>query len=254
MRSVVMSSAPVEAARKVGEIFAPLFEQVDGWRRTVEELPSAVAGSPGALDDAVAAFALPALRGGSGLIAGAGLICTPALLPGPGWHVAWWLFDGPGKEPRRLPSGAPGSDQLRDYSAMEWWRVPVRTAARHLTGPYVDYVCVNDYVLTVTTPVLRSGEVTGVVGADLLVDRLDRLVLPLLLPLGAPCTLVNATARVMTSTDARREPGSLLRMDGLTEALLPLRQDSAASLDVELGDEARVLSCGATSLAVVVGR
>ncbi len=35
---------------------------------------------------------------------------------------------------------------------------PERTGTRHLTGPYVDYLCTDDYTVTVTTPVTLDGE------------------------------------------------------------------------------------------------
>ena len=47
---------------------------------------------------------------------------------------------------------------------------------------------------------------------------------------GHPCTLVNASGRIVASTDARRETGSLLRLDGLADALAPLR-DAVAVTD-----------------------
>ena len=37
---------------------------------------------------------------------------------------------------------------------------------RHLTGPYVDYVCTDDYTITITTPVRVAGRLVGVVGTD----------------------------------------------------------------------------------------
>lgn len=254
MKALVQGRAPLEAARQVGGTLTPLFDQVDAWQRQLQQRLDEVSASAGVLDAEVADFALPALSEPSGLASGIGFVGAPGLLVGEGWHVAWWWLAGQAKEPRRLSTATPGGDQLRDYSAMEWWRVPSRTAARHLSGPYVDYVCVNDYVLTITAPVLRAGTVVGVVGADLLVDRLERQLLPLLTPISAPCTLVNSSARVVTSTDARREPGSVLRSDALAEALLLMRQDASAPLDVEFEEGARVLSCGSSSLALVIGR
>ncbi|HEY9324587.1 MAG TPA: hypothetical protein VIP50_06635, partial [Agromyces sp.] len=63
-----------------------------------------------------------------------------------------------------------------------------------------------------------------------------------------PATLVNASGRVVTSTDARREPGSILRADGLADALR-----SASPTPVRLAGGASVLACGDTSLALVFG-
>ena len=71
--------------------------------------------------------------------------------------------------------------------------------------------------------------------------------------LDARATVVNASARVVTSTDSRHEPGDILRFEGLAEVLSPLREQSPSAVDAVLPGGARVLSCGASSLALVVG-
>ena len=115
----------------------------------------------------------------------------------------------------------PDSEQFRDYTTLEWWRVPARTGTRHLTGPYVDYLCTDDYTVTITTPVRVEDEMAGLVGTDLYVARLEEVLLPVIRESGHPCTLVNASGRIVASTDARRATGALLRLDGLAEALAP---------------------------------
>ena len=159
---------------------------------------------------------------------------------------------GPGI--RRLATiDDPSNDQFRDYTTLEWWRFPARTGARHLTGPYVDYVCTDDYTVTITTPVTVGGQLSGVVGMDVLVDRLERELLPLLRAAGVPIAVVNASGRIVTSTDSRREPGSMLRLEGLDDALAPLRAPEPMSVSRRLPGGAEVVACGDTSLALVVG-
>jgi hypothetical protein len=241
---------------------------------------------PGAasLDAAVEQFAVPAVSGG-GLITGAGFVCAPGLLADAPWHLSWWLSVPP-HGARRLPSAPdPSSEMFRDYTALEWWRVPLRTGTRHLTGPYVDYVCTVDYAVTITVPVYATrsrfrvvvdpavndshgsaagASMLGVVGVDALVDSLERELSPVLRECAAahaatgPATaaVVNGSGRVVTATDARREPGSILRLDGLLDALAPLRDLDArgqAPVDVTTATGVRVLSCGDTSLALVIG-
>ena len=169
---------------------------------------------------------MPALAA-DGLITGAGFVAAPGLLSDAHWHLAWWL-GGAGGIRRLATIDDPSNDQFRDYTTLEWWRFPARTGARHLTGPYVDYVCTDDYTVTITTPVVVGGQLLGVVGMDVLVDRLERELLPLLRASGASIAVVNASGRVVTSTDSRREPGSMLRLDGLDDALAPLREPRAA--------------------------
>ena len=88
----------------------------------------------------------------------------------------------------------------------------------------------------------------GVVGADVLVDRLERELLPAMRTGSSPATLVNASGRVVTSTDARREPGSILRVEGLTDAIRRV-----PTTPIALAGGLAVLACGDTSLALVTG-
>ena len=70
---------------------------------------------------------------------------------------------------------------------------------------------------------------------------------------GVPIAVVNASGRIVTSTDSRREPGSMLRLEGLDDALAPLREPEPPSGRRRLPGGAEVIACGDTSLALVVG-
>lgn len=238
-----------DVAAHVATTIDGIFATIDGWRALLEDrLTTDAALTARRVDPLVEDFAASAVGGGT-LLTGAGFVSTPGTLSDAEWHLAWWL-GGPGTSPRRLETiDDPAHDQFRDYTTLEWWRVPAATGARHLTGPYVDYVCTDDYTITITTPVMVRGRMVGVVGADALVDRLERTLLPVLRSGHAPATVVNASGRVVTSTDARREPGSILRLPGLTDALTSLARSGAAPV----GGGAGVLACGDTTLALVVG-
>lgn len=246
----ITAAGPSVAAAHIAATFDDVFAMIDDWNSELSRhLLSSATPTASDLDALVESFALPAVTG-QGLITGAGFVCAPGLLADATWHLAWWLADPAG--PRRLATvDDPSSDQFRDYTALEWWRIPAHSGRRHLTGPYVDYVCTDDYTITVTVPVLAESRMLGVVGVDLLVDQLERELLPLLRTTGATTTLVNSSGRVVTASDARREPGSILRLDGLTEALKPLH-DEIGGVDAISPAGYRVVSCGETSLALVI--
>ncbi|WP_243075842.1 cache domain-containing protein [Microbacterium sp. SS28] len=247
MNTVVTHPAVAMAAR-VAETIDGIFATIDGWRDHLEAvLGDGLELTATALDPVVEQFAVPAVTNDT-LLTGAGFVAAPGILADARWHLAWWLRDA--AAPRRLATiDDPGHEQFRDYTALEWWRVPARTSARHLTGPYVDYVCTDDYAVTITTPVRLGGEMVGLVGIDALVDRLEHELLPVLRAGGDDTTLVNASGRVVTSTDASREPGSILRLEGLADAVASGR---AAASVVTLPGGAAVLTCGDTSLTLVL--
>lgn len=240
--------SPYAVATQVSRTIDAVSLVVDEWRDRLAELLAAERHPDAAtLDDAVAAFAVPAVESG-GLMTGAGFVAAPGLLSDAHWHLAWWLAGSDG--PRRLATvDDPSSDQFRDYTALEWWRFPARTGTRHLTGPYVDYVCTDDYTVTITTPVSLDGELLGVAGTDLLVDRLERELLPIMRSGEVASTLVNASGRIVTSTDPAREPGSILRMEGMSAALGRRASDTDAVLPAGVG----ITACGDSSLFLVTG-
>jgi len=249
--TTIATRSPADVAIRVAETIDGIFAMIDGWRDLLEHrLAAADALTAETVDTIAETFAVPTVSGET-LLTGAGFVAAPGALQDAEWHLAWWLgTSGSPHGARRLATiDDPSHEQFRDYTALEWWRVPATTGARHLTGPYVDYVCTDDYTVTITTPVVREGRMVGVVGADALVDRLERVLLPVLRAGSTPATLVNASCRVVTSTDARREPGSMLRDDGLATAVKAL-----SSTPVTLPGGASVLACGDTSLALVVGR
>lgn len=275
MTATVVTDADI--ARRVASTIDPVFAMIDGWRDAVEaRLARAGAATAAALDPVIAELVSPELERDGGLITGAGFVAAPGFLPDAPWHLAWWLSGANTFRPapdgglRRLETvDDPESEQFRDYTTLEWWRVPARTGGRHLTGPYVDYLCTDDYTVTITTPVRAGGteaEMVGLVGTDLYVARLEQVLLPVLRDSGRACTLVNASGRIVASTDSRRATGALLRLDGLAEALAPLRgreagpgasdasheASRASDAAARLPGGAAVVPCGDTSLALVV--
>ena len=249
--------APAAIADFIAETIDPVFATLDAWRDILEnELGRHEEPTAAFVDPIISALVHPALQG-PGLITGAGFVATPGYLVDAQWHLAWWLAGdgsrGPGGVRRLEAVSDPDSEDFRDYTGLEWWRVPARTGSRHLTGPYVDYVCTDDYTITVTTPVRVDGEMVGVVGTDAYAARIEQELRRFIRGAGAPCIVVNASGRIVTATESRREPGSMLRIDGLSEALAPLREPNPVPVATMLPGGQTVLACGDTSLAVVMG-
>jgi hypothetical protein len=204
----------------IDRTFGGVFELIDSWRTLIEAYVDQQDGSPAVddLDRVVESITVPALSVDGALVIGAGFVAVPGFLADAEWHLAWWLghantFGLGSADPtiRRLVAEEnPASDSFRDYTTLEWWRVPTTTGARHITGPYVDYLCTDDYTLTLTVPAYNGARLIGVVGADLYVNDVERALLAHLRGL-EPATIVNASGRVVASTDPHRPTGSLLR-------------------------------------------
>ena len=146
------------------------------------------------------------------LITGAGFVAAPGCLADAQWHLAWWLRRRAAARGGSRPIDDPGPSSSATTRRSSGGACPrARGAPPH--GTYVDYVCTDDYAVTITTPVRLGGEMVGLVGIDALVDRLEHELLPVLRAGGThDSDRQRRPGRVVTSTDARREPGSMLRL------------------------------------------
>ncbi len=139
---------------------------------------------------------------------GAGFIAALDSLADARSHLAWWQ----GADRAKLVLASQSvNKELIDYSELEWYRVPQSTGHPHVAGPYVDYLCSDEYTITVAAPVDLDGEFAGVAGLDVLIDQVERDLLPRLRAFGDDISIVNGVGRVLLSTSARRETGDSIR-------------------------------------------
>lgn len=155
------------------------------------------------------------LTGTDRLLVGAGYVAAPDVLTDAPYWLEWWTSseDADGaRGPQRLDVVVdPAAEDFRDYTTLPWFAVPRSTGARHVTGPYVDYLCTDEYTLTFTVPVEAQGRFAGVVGADVYVRHVEMRTMAEIDALPGTVTLVNAQGRVLVSNDGSLDSGSLVR-------------------------------------------
>ncbi len=192
---------------EVDDFFDGVFAPLEAWLpRLQAQLKSRLAqgGITGAQlvalteDDADAVLSTP-----NRPIYGAGYCATETIVI-EGNPLAWW--QGPDRSLLASSTFGPGQAAI-DLHRLEWYRVPAETLARHIAGPFVDYLCSNEITVTVSLPVMLNGEFSGVVCADVLIASLEQLLLPAVARLGAAAVLVNASGRVVVSADPDYETG-----------------------------------------------
>lgn len=141
------------------------------------------------------------------LFAGAGFVAAAGLLGPDRSYIAWWQGD----DMERVDALANFSPQSMDrYMRAEWFRIPVGTGKPHVTGPYIDLLCTDEYVLTFTHPVERGGEVAGVVGLDVTAQTFERAGLASLRRVGPTAVLVNAGGRSVISASLAVDAGDVV--------------------------------------------
>ncbi|MBO0979573.1 cache domain-containing protein [Microbacterium sp. SD291] len=158
---------------------------------------------------------------------GAGFIAAIDLLADAHSHLAWW--QGEDRRQLVLASQSVNKENI-DYSALEWYRVPMTSGEPHVAGPYVDYLCSDEYTITIAVPAEIGGELIGVAGLDLLVAAVEKELTPRFAALGHQVTLTNGVGRVVVSTDPRCATGDSVR--GSRLAGLPRVACPGVALDV----------------------
>ncbi|GAB3280140.1 cache domain-containing protein [Kineosporia babensis] len=196
-------------ARDVSGLFEGLFVALEDMRECLAGLfalgPAPAQAVVGVLQERARA------RLDAGLVLGCGFVSAKDALADRSLYLAWWQ----GERRQFLgEAGAPDADVL-DYTRREWFRVPEQTRRRHVTGPYVDYICTDEYVVTLSVPVVVQERMLGIVGADTLVETLEEVLLEGLGAAGA--TLVSGHGRVIASADHRLAAGKLINLDACRE-------------------------------------
>jgi hypothetical protein len=164
-----------------------------------------------------------ALLGAPGQFAvGLGLIVAPRAGNDFRRRLHWWQVDPAADRLVALdPDLRSSSLGFYDYTAADWFAVPLRTGRRHVVGPYVDVHGTGRYVLTLTEPVVSDGEFLGVVGADVPVPRFESHLLRVLASVDAPFVVVNDEDRVVLSTSPGAMVGDRLAADTGPAAPVP---------------------------------
>lgn len=162
--------------------------------------------------DGVVELVGPVLEDPVGRVQGAGFVAATDALADSRWWLEWFMLRN-GSAERLLVDTDPRGENFFDYQSLPWFDVPQRTAHRHVTGPYVDYLCTDDYTLTFTVPVLVRDRFVGVAGADVRVFTFEKAILPCLRATHRKIAIVNDQGRVVLSNSARHVSGTLLRAE-----------------------------------------
>lgn len=219
------------AASIVQDYFSTPIRALLSWVSPLaEQLAAVERGGPltrSKLDALVEPYALETLSLPGVPVYGAGFIAAIDLLSDAHSHLAWW--QGEDRRQLVLASQSVNKENI-DYSALEWYRVPMSTGDPHVAGPYVDYLCSDEYTITIAAPAEVDGRRIGVAGLDLLVAAVERELTPRFAALGHEVTLTNGVGRVVVSTDPRCATGDSVRGGRL--ATLPRLACEGVALDV----------------------
>ncbi|WP_323960160.1 hypothetical protein GC088_01505 [Arthrobacter sp. JZ12] len=252
--------AEADPHAEVSRFFQEILREVSSWTPVLSGLFRDPAQPPTtkAMNLAAKPLAEGIIAGRCWPVVGAGFVAAESVLADATRHMAWW--QGSSMERLTLLAVAATSDA---YTRREWFTRPMKSGRPHVTGPYVDFLCTDEYTMTMTVPVVAADRRVGVAGADVFVESLEPLLLPALERIHPSAALVNHSGRVIISSDAQVAAGTLLAPGAVDEtadvSVLALQRPGllAAARTVEprgtryAGQRLAVLTCGELPLAVV---
>lgn len=145
------------------------------------------------------------------LVSGLGFVAALDLLSDTAAWLEWWQGDATGRVTPLVLDLEGSHSSYADYTHWDWYAHPRDTGRRIVAGPYVDYLCSEEYSLTFSLPIAHDGRFAGVAAADVYLRHFEAAIVPSLRRLSAPARLVNSRGRVTASTDPHHLAGSLTK-------------------------------------------
>lgn len=202
----------LDLARWVSDFGAWVFSQLDGLDALLQQPLSGA--TPRRADLDIEQRCRELLTDPETPVAGAGAVMAPGVLADATYWLEWWTVESRGGASTTAKLAAetdPRAVGFRDYTELPWYAKPFETGRRHVTGPYVDYLCTDQYTLTFTQPLVVGDTFAGVVGLDVLVSWFEEHLLEVMDDADHAWVLVNSSGRVVTSSDPTWVTGDLIR-------------------------------------------
>lgn len=139
-----------------------------------------------------------------------GILAEVGVVPGHRyWTEAWHRTEfGPRKDNSHVMD--PDREDFYDYESREFMAKPRELLRPWTAGPYVDYGGADDYIITVSAPIIDTGRFLGIASLDFQVANLERLLAPWLADADGVCLLVNGENRVIVSSTVRYTAGDVI--------------------------------------------
>jgi hypothetical protein len=167
--------------------------------------------------------------------AGAGIVSIHPTVTTRARSLMWWVARRINGQCEPVPLDA-DLTELGTYQSgleeIEWYRVPAATRRRHMTGPFVDYMCTDQFAFTFTAPLEISGEFYGVAGIDMTVRSLESRIESILEELSEDAILLANHDLVAISLDPRFATGSRLKPVDLKASTITEVPGTALSIAV----------------------
>ncbi|MFC5337160.1 cache domain-containing protein [Leucobacter denitrificans] len=144
------------------------------------------------------------------VVDGCGLIFAHSSLGTKSGRLEWWVREDESRFARYSFGVVPGGDRYYNYEQHEWFIRAFEEGRSAAVGPFIDYLGVEVYIMTLTVPAVVEGQRVGAVGNDLQIDDLERALLPMLQQCETDLVVLSRHGNVLVSNTAEFLPGELV--------------------------------------------
>ena len=152
---------------------------------------------------------------------GAGVIFSTEALKGRNGGLEWWIKREDNVEKLEFDL-TPGGERFYDYQNMPFFASASRTGERTAWGPYVDYLGLDEYILTFSSPIQLDGKFAGVAGCDIRIRTLEEIFMPALRAIPGDAALLNGSGRVVVGNSGAYLVGERLRSTPSDKEVIPI--------------------------------
>ncbi len=147
------------------------------------------------------------------LVYGAGIIFDPDRIVSPEQLIPWRVRGATGAAEAYGFDFDEHSRDYYDFMQLPWFAEPKATGEPKMTAPYVDFLGVDEYILTAAVPFADEHGFVGVAGSDIEVSTLEQVMMREAKNVSGRFVLLGAQGRIVCSTTARFLPGELLEQN-----------------------------------------
>lgn len=152
---------------------------------------------------------------------GAGVIFSTEALNGNDGGLEWWIKREDSVEKLEFDL-TPGGERFYDYQNMPFFAAARRTGEQTAWGPYVDYLGLDEYILTFSAPIQLDGKFAGVAGCDIRIRKLEEIFMPALRAIPGDAALLNGSGRVVVGNSGAYLVGERIRSTPSDKEVIPI--------------------------------
>lgn len=156
------------------------------------------------------------------VVEAAGVILAPGTIDANRGTIEWWRHDDEGITSKVVFNLTPETGSFYDFETLNWFHNAVKNGSRTITGPYVDYGGLDQYIMTMTVPLELGADIIGMVGCDIEVRDIETIIVPILRRIPGDAALMNGDQRVILGNSGRFLVGNRVRSTPDNGSVIPV--------------------------------